>query len=88
MNTLDLGNPPPNHRYKVSVDPEETRGERGVRLTKDLTIFMLAVAFVGAIFYLAFNTVVSTTAPAEEKKWAMSILSAGAAGMVGYLVRR
>jgi hypothetical protein len=21
LNTLDLGNPPPNHRYKVSVDP-------------------------------------------------------------------
>jgi hypothetical protein len=43
---------------------------------------------VGAIFYLAFSTVTGTTATVEEKKWAMSILSAGAAGMVGYLVRR
>jgi hypothetical protein len=88
LNTLDLGNPPPNHRYKVSVDPQETTGERAVRLTKDLVIFLLAATFVGSIFYLAFATVESPIATAEEKKWAMSILSAGAAGMVGYLVRK
>ncbi|MDO3621402.1 hypothetical protein Q3O98_09860 [Ralstonia pseudosolanacearum] len=32
MSTIDLNNPPPNHNYKVSVEREETAGERWVRL--------------------------------------------------------
>jgi hypothetical protein len=38
---------------------------------------------VSAIYYLAFVTATSPTATPEEKKWAMSVLSAGAAGLVG-----
>lgn len=88
MSVIDLNNPPPNYRYRVSVDREETRGERSVRLAKDLVVFLLAVLSVGAIYWLCFNSVTSPTANAEEKKWAMSILSGGAGGLVGYLVRK
>jgi hypothetical protein len=31
---------------------------------------------------------VTIEAPAEEKKWAMSVLSAAAGGITGYLLRR
>ncbi len=88
MSTIDLNNPPPNHRYRVSVDREETRAERNVRLIRELGVFLFAAVFVGGIYWLAFNTVTNQSASPEEKKWAMSVLSAGAAGLVGYLVRK
>ncbi|MBF0304500.1 MAG: hypothetical protein HQL40_03560 [Alphaproteobacteria bacterium] len=88
MSTIDLDNPPPNHRYKVSVDPYETDGERRVRLAKDMIVFLVAVGFVVVIFFLCYETVASASAGPDEKKWAMSIMSAGMAGLVGYLVRK
>ena len=88
MSTLDLDNPPPNHRYTVKVDPEETDGERRVRLTKDLLVFLLAVGFVVVIAGICVWTVLGGTAGADEKKWAMSILSAATGGLVGYLIRK
>ena len=88
MSVFDLNNPPPNYRYQVSVAKDETPAERGVRLVKDLIVFLLAVSFVGLIYWLCFNTVTSPTSSGEEKKWAMSILSGGACGLVGYLVRK
>ena len=62
MSAIDLNNPPPGHRYRVLVDKEETGAERTVRLTKDLGVFLLAVVFVGGIYWLAYTTVISTTA--------------------------
>lgn len=88
MSTIDLNNPPPNHKYSVSVDREETIAERGVRLFKDVAVFLLAGAFVVIITYYSYTTLTSSTASAEEKKWAMSVLSAAAAGLIGYLVRK
>ena len=88
MSVIDLNNPLPNYRYKVSVERDETPGERAVRLVKDMGVFLLAVLFVGAIYWLCYNSVTSPTSSGEEKKWAMSILSGGAGGLVGYLVRK
>ncbi len=88
MSIIDLNNPPPNHRYTVSVDREETDAERYVRLAKDVGLFIAALLFVGGIYWLAYETVTSAAASAEEKKWASSILSAIASGLVGYLVHR
>lgn len=62
--------------------------ERYVRLFKDVVLFVVAVGFVMLIVSLCYGTLVSATAPAEEKKWAMSVLSAAAGGIVGYLVRK
>jgi hypothetical protein len=88
VSTIDLDNPPPNHNYRVSVNPEETRGERCVRLAKEVGVLLFAAVFVGSIFLVAINTVTSPSAGADEKKWAMSVLSAGAGGFVGYMVRK
>jgi hypothetical protein len=44
--------------------------------------------FVCVIYWLAFVTATSPTAQIDEKKWALSVLSAGAAGLVGYLIRK
>lgn len=88
MSTIDLNNPPPNHKYSVSVDREETPAERGVRLFKEVAVFALAIAFVLMIAYVCYATLMGTTATADEKKWAMSVLSACAAGLIGYLVKK
>jgi hypothetical protein len=88
VSIIDLNNPLADYRYKVSVERDETPAERAVRLAKDLVVFLLAVLSVGAIYWLCFNSVTSSTSSGEEKKWAMSILSGGAGGLVGYLVRK
>jgi len=88
MNNIDLNSPPPNHKYSVSVEREETDGERQVRLFKDVSLFMVAIAFVVLIAWLCYSTLISSVASPEEKKWAMSVLSAATGGIVGYLVRK
>ncbi len=87
-NTLDFSNPPPNHKFNVLVEREETSGERRVRLFKDVALFVVALGFVVAVAVLCYATVVSATATAEEKKWAMSALTGALGGIVGYLIRR
>lgn len=88
MSTIDLNSPPPNHKFSVSVDREETASERGVRLFKDVVLFLVAVGFVLLIVWLCTTTLTAASTSPEEKKWAMSILSAAAGGIIGYLVRK
>ncbi len=88
MSTLDLNNPPPNHKFSVSVEREETTSERNVRLFKDVALFLVAIGFVMLIASLCYGTLSSSTATADEKKWAMSVLSAATGGIIGYLVRK
>lgn len=88
MSTIDLNSPPPNHKFSVSVEREETDGERRVRLFKDVALFVVAVGFVVLLVMLCYSTLSSSTATAEEKKWAMSVLSAATGGIIGYLLRK
>lgn len=88
MSNIDLNTPPPGHKFSVSVDKEETPGERGVRLFKEVVFFLVAVGFVGMVAVLCYSTLTSSAATAEEKKWAMGILSGAAGGVIGYLVRK
>lgn len=88
MSTIDLKSPPPNHQFSVSVVREETAAEIRVRLFKDVALFVTAIGFVLVITFLCYGTLVSSNATAEEKKWAMSFLSAAAGGLIGYLVRK
>ncbi|WP_415878740.1 hypothetical protein [Methylomonas sp. TEB] len=88
MSHIDLNNPPPNHTFSVSVDRQETDAERNVRLFKDLALFVVALGFVVLIVWLCYTTLVASTTSAEEKKWAMSILSAATGGIIGYLLRK
>ena len=88
MSQIDLDEPPPNHKFSVSVEREETNGERGVRLFKEIVLFLVAIGFVLLIVWLCFATLTSSSASLDEKKWAMSVLSAAAGGLIGYLVRK
>ena len=88
MSTIDLDKPPPHHVYTVSVEPEERPAERIVRLFKDIALFLVAIAFVVTIAIICFRTLYDAAATADEKKWAMSVLSAAAGGIVGYLIRK
>lgn len=85
---IDFQNPPADHKYKFSFEPNEATADRNVRLFKDVVVFLLAVGFVLLIVWLCVSTVWSASAQAEEKKWAMSILSAAAGGIIGYLIRK
>lgn len=49
MSHIDLNQPPPNHTFSISVDREETDGERRVRLFKDVALFVAALGFVALI---------------------------------------
>ena len=84
MSAIDLDAPPPDHVFSI----QESTAERNVRLFKEVLLSFVAIGFVVAIAIVCFRTVWSGTASADEKKWAMSVLSAAAGGMVGYLVKR
>lgn len=87
-NSIDLNSPPPNHNYSIKVDPKETDAERNVRLFKDVALFLVALGFVALLAVLCYGTLTSNTATPEEKKWAMSIISGAAGGIIGYLLRK
>jgi hypothetical protein len=87
-NSIDLNSPPPNHNYNIKVDPKETDGDRAVRLFKDVALFLVAIGFVILLAVLCYGTLTSSTTTPEEKKWAMSILSGAAGGIIGYLIRK
>ncbi|AKJ27382.1 hypothetical protein [Caldimonas brevitalea] len=88
MSNIDLNSPPPNHKFSVSIDREETTAEVKVRLFKEVALFCVAIAFVVLIAVLRYSTLTSTASTAEEKKWAMSVISAATGGIIGYLVRK
>jgi hypothetical protein len=88
LNTIDLDRPPPNHQFNVSIAREETAGERRVRLFKEVVLFLVAIGFVILVVWIYYSTLASSAASPEEKKWAMSVLSAATGGVIGYLVRR
>jgi membrane associated rhomboid family serine protease len=88
MSTVDFSNLPPEHRYSVNVTPAESDADRYVRLAKDFLLFLAAIAFVGLIVWICYSTLVSPVVSAEEKKWAMSVLSGAVGGVIGYLVRK
>ncbi|WP_232556695.1 hypothetical protein [Ralstonia solanacearum] len=48
-----------------------------MRLIKDLTLFCAALLVFGMIVLLCYRALPSPKTSAEEKKWAMSVLTAG-----------
>lgn len=51
-------------------------------------LFLAAVGFAVLIGSLCYRTLSSSTATAEEREWAMFVLSATTGGIIGYLVRK
>ncbi len=87
MRTLDLSAPPQNHTYTVSLSSEEKDSDRFVRLAKEIILVVLAAGFVMLVGWICVQTLFSTQATADEKKWAMSTITAISGGLVGYLIR-
>ncbi len=81
MSTIDLNNPP-------GTTSASRSGRRWVRLTKDLALFFAALLVFGMIVLLCYRALSSPQTSAEEKKWAMSVLTAAAGGIIGYLIRK
>ena len=86
MRTLDLSAPPRNHTYTVSLCPDEKKGDRFVRLAKEIGLVGLAAGFVILFGWICVQALFSTHSTAEEKKWAMSTFTAISGGLVGYLI--
>ena len=87
MRTLDLSAPPQNHTYTVSLSSEEKDSDRFVRLAKEIILVVLAAGFVMLVGWICVQTLFSTQATADDKKWAMSTITAISGGLVGYLIR-
>ncbi len=86
---LDLSRPTPGHNLDVSITPIESDGDRKARIAKDLVVFGLAVIACGVILAYAFYTAALDSAATEPtKRWAFSILSGGAGGLLGYLLKK
>jgi hypothetical protein len=79
---------PPNHTFQVNMAREGYPSDRRVRQFKDVVLFIFCLILAGIIAWLCGRALLSTTANPEQQKWAMSIMSGMAGGIVGYLVRR
>ena len=88
MNSIDLNQPPPGHKFDVSIEKEESVAERRVRLFKDVALFVAALGLVALVAIYCFRALLDPTSTADEKKWAMSVLAAATGGLRGYLVRK
>jgi hypothetical protein len=53
-----------------------------------VALLLVGLGFAVHIAWLCVSTLTSAGASADEKKWAMSVLSAATGGIVGYLVRK
>lgn len=85
---FDFSSPPPGHQVTLKVEAVETPGDAWVRWTKDVALFAFALGVVATLLLVCYQTVSGTVATADEKKWAMSIITALAGGLVGYLVKK
>jgi H+/Cl- antiporter ClcA len=88
VSSIDLNSPPPGHEFSVSVERTETDGERWVRLFKDIVLFVVTIVFVSLIGWLCFHTLDSAESSPDAKRWAQSVLSAAAGGLIGYLIKK
>lgn len=57
-----------------------------VRVLKEVVLFFVALLGAGVIGWYCFVVLTDTAVPEGAKKWAMSILSATASGIMGYLL--
>jgi uncharacterized membrane protein len=62
------------------------KSDRFVRLAKEIVLVGLAAGFVILIGWICVQALFSTHSTAEEKKWAMSTITAISGGLVGYLI--
>ncbi|MGH8032058.1 MAG: hypothetical protein ACREO8_06750 [Luteimonas sp.] len=86
MSTLDLEKLPANATLKI--EREETEGERRVRLSKDVVLFLVAIVFVAIMTWLCVRTLLDPAGSSDDRKWAMSLLTGATGGLIGYLVRK
>lgn len=71
-------------RIESPPDKEE-EAEGRYRRRKDAVLFGLTVALVATVSGICVWIVLATRFSAEEKKWAMSLLTLIVGGLVGYL---
>ncbi|MET3124529.1 putative membrane-bound spermidine synthase [Oxalobacteraceae bacterium GrIS 2.11] len=79
---------PDGHDLTVSIEPVENALDQKARIFKEITLFVVGIVFISLIVGMCVATLYSSTSVPEEKKWAMSVLSAMAGAMVGYLVKK
>lgn len=88
-NKLDLNEPADGHKMDVKITPIESVGERRIRMIKDIVVFSLAViACTAIVFYASYTAAFDVTASEGTKRWAMSIVSAAAGGLLGFLLKK
>lgn len=88
MSSIDLNSPPPGHEFSVSVERVETDGERYFACLSDVVLFVMALVFLSLIVWLCFHTLDSAESSPDAKRWAQSVLSTTAGGLIGYLIKK
>lgn len=88
--TFDLNDPPPGHSVKGSfqVDVEEHPHERGVRLFKDVAVFVVSLLGAIAIAYFCVTVVLDVESAPLAKQVASGFLGAIGGTMATILSRK
>ena len=86
---INLGPAPAEGRaVTVKIEPAEKAWDGRVRLVKDFIFFLFSIGVALVFLWICYQTLMSPAASPEEKKWAMSGLTALAGGLVGYWAKK
>jgi len=90
--SLDLGKQFDPKKFKVEIKTAEQPTEMDHRLrkeflsfvVKDLSTYGVAILIVLVVLIYCFSVLVLRNSPAEERSWAMSVLTSILTGAVGF----
>ena len=88
MSQFDLGNPPPDSKWKLTVESDETVADQWVRVGKQILLIFLSAGAATTLFVICVQSLRDPSASADEKRWAMAYLTGTIGALVGYLVRK
>lgn len=77
-----------DHEVSVKLEKSESAGDAAVRRIKELALAACAIIATGVFLWICYQTVTSTTASADEKRWAQSIITAAIGALIAAVVKK
>lgn len=76
------------HHLEASVKPVESIPDGQARRLKDLSLFFVSVLILVTIVAFSIFLLSSQCVPDDDRKWALSTLTAVFGGVLGWLIKR
>ena len=88
MSSLDFDKVLAGHEVSVKIEKSESDGDANIRRIKELVLMACAVFATAVFLWICYQTVTSTTASPDEKRWAQSIITAALCALIAAVVKK